>query len=90
MSGFDINDIERRMDGAIDALKKEFAGLRTGRASASLLDPIKVEAYGALTPINQVGNGVGAGAAHDHDFRSGTSTPWPALWKRRSATLHWV
>lgn len=56
MSGFDIKDIERRMDGAIDALKKEFAGLRTGRAHASLLDPIKVEAYGALTPINQVGN----------------------------------
>ncbi|HBU61184.1 MAG TPA: ribosome recycling factor [Oceanicaulis sp.] len=56
MSGFDIKDIERRMDGAIDSLKKEFGGLRTGRASASLLDPIKVEAYGALTPINQVGN----------------------------------
>jgi len=56
MSGFDIKDIERRMDGAIDALKKEFGGLRTGRASASLLDPIKVEAYGAMTPINQVGN----------------------------------
>lgn len=56
MSGFDMKDIERRMDGAVDALKKEFGGLRTGRASASLLDPIKVEAYGALTPINQVGN----------------------------------
>ncbi len=56
MSGFDIKDIERRMDGAIDARTKEFGGLRTGRASASLLDPIKVEAYGALTPINQVGN----------------------------------
>jgi len=56
MSGFDIKDIERRMDGAIDSLKKEFGGLRTGRASANLLDPIKVEAYGALTPINQVGN----------------------------------
>lgn len=55
MSDFDINDIKRRMHGAVDALKKEFSGLRTGRASASLLDPIKVEAYGSPTPINQVG-----------------------------------
>ncbi|MGJ3233315.1 MAG: ribosome recycling factor [Oceanicaulis sp.] len=55
MSAFDIKDIKRRMDGAVDSLKKEFAGLRTGRASASLLDPIKVEAYGSPTPINQVG-----------------------------------
>ncbi|XBQ15616.1 MAG: ribosome recycling factor [Oceanicaulis sp.] len=55
MSAFDIKDIKRRMDGAVDALKKEFAGLRTGRASASLLDPIKVEAYGSPTPLNQVG-----------------------------------
>ncbi len=55
MSDFDIKDIKRRMDGAVDSLKKEFSGLRTGRASASLLDPIKVEAYGAPTPINQVG-----------------------------------
>jgi ribosome recycling factor len=55
MSDFDINDIKRRMSGAVEALKKEFSGLRTGRASASLLDPIKVEAYGTPTPINQVG-----------------------------------
>ncbi|MFP4518221.1 MAG: ribosome recycling factor [Oceanicaulis sp.] len=55
MSSFDIKDIKRRMDGAVDSLKKEFSGLRTGRASASLLDPIKVEAYGQPTPINQVG-----------------------------------
>ncbi len=55
MSEFDINDIKRRMDGAVDALKKEFSGLRTGRASAGLLDPIKVDAYGSPTPINQVG-----------------------------------
>jgi ribosome recycling factor len=52
----DIDDLQRRMDGAIDALKKEFSGLRTGRASASLLEPIMVEAYGATVPINQVGN----------------------------------
>jgi len=53
---YDENDLKRRMDGAIEALRKEFAGLRTGRASAGLLDPIKVDAYGALTPINQLGN----------------------------------
>lgn len=52
---FDLNDIKRRMDGAVEALKKEFSGLRTGRASTALLDPIKIEAYGNLTPINQVG-----------------------------------
>jgi ribosome recycling factor len=43
------------MDGAVEALKKEFSGLRTGRASAALLDPIKVDAYGSPTPIPQVG-----------------------------------
>lgn len=52
---FDVNDIERRMEGAITALKSEFAGLRTGRASATMLDPIVVEAYGQKMPINQVG-----------------------------------
>ena len=49
---YDENDLKRRMDGAVESLRKEFAGLRTGRASAGLLDPIKVDAYGALTPIN--------------------------------------
>lgn len=48
-------DITRRMDGAIDSLAKEFAGLRTGRASASLLDPIMVEVYGSRMPLSQVG-----------------------------------
>jgi ribosome recycling factor len=52
----DLSDIKRRMDGAIDALHKEFAGLRTGRASAGLLEPIHVEAYGASMPMNQVGS----------------------------------
>jgi len=47
-------DITRRMDGALDALKREFGGLRTGRASPALLDPVKVEAYGQYMPINQV------------------------------------
>lgn len=51
----DTDDLTRRMDGAIAALKTEFASLRTGRASTSMLDPIQVEAYGVMTPINQVG-----------------------------------
>ncbi|MEJ6394671.1 ribosome recycling factor [Gymnodinialimonas sp. 2305UL16-5] len=51
----DTDDLERRMDGAIGALRTEFASLRTGRASASMLEPVMVDAYGAMTPINQVG-----------------------------------
>ena len=51
----DTDDLERRMDGAIGALRTEFASLRTGRASASMLEPVMVEAYGQPTPINQVG-----------------------------------
>ncbi len=47
-------DVKRRMDGAIEVLKKEFSGLRTGRASVNLLDPIVVDAYGAVMPLNQV------------------------------------
>lgn len=50
----DIDDLERRMNGAIEALKREFAGLRTGRASISLIEPLTVEAYGSEMPINQV------------------------------------
>ena len=50
-----LKDFEKRMDGALEALKKEFAGLRTGRASTSLLDPVMVEAYGQRMPLNQVG-----------------------------------
>ncbi|MBB5372323.1 ribosome recycling factor [Acidocella aromatica] len=48
------SDLTRRMDGALDALKREFGGLRTGRASPALLEPVKVECYGSLMPINQV------------------------------------
>ncbi len=55
MADPDIKDLERRMDGASEALRREFAGLRTGRASVHLLEPITVEAYGATTPIVQVG-----------------------------------
>jgi ribosome recycling factor len=51
----DLNELEKRMHGAMDALKKEFGGLRTGRASVNLLDPVMVEAYGQRMPLNQVG-----------------------------------
>jgi ribosome recycling factor len=51
----DIDDLEHRMKGAIAALKTELASLRTGRASAAMVEPITVEAYGTQTPINQVG-----------------------------------
>lgn len=52
----DIAEFGRRMDGALEALRKELAGLRTGRASTSLLEPITVEAYGSRMPLNQVAN----------------------------------
>ena len=51
----DLDAIQRRMDGAMNALKVEFASLRTGRASAQMLDNIQVDAYGQMTPINQLG-----------------------------------
>jgi ribosome recycling factor len=51
----DTDDLGRRMDGAMTNLKTEFASLRTGRASASMLEPVMVDAYGSMTPINQVG-----------------------------------
>jgi len=51
----DVDDLSRRMDGAIDALRTEFGGLRTGRASAALLEPVMVDAYGSQMPLNQVG-----------------------------------
>lgn len=51
----DTDDLTRRMDGAMGALRTEFASLRTGRASATMLEPIMVEAYGQKTPINQLG-----------------------------------
>lgn len=50
-----ITDTKRRMEGAVEALHKEFSGLRTGRASTSLLDTITVDAYGQAMPLNQVG-----------------------------------
>src|SRR5690606_3818915 len=51
----DLDDLKRRMDGAMASLKHEFASLRTGRASASMVEPIMVDAYGSPTPINQIG-----------------------------------
>ena len=52
----DISDLKRRMDGAVNVLRSEFGGLRTGRASASLLDRVVVPAYGGESPIHQVAN----------------------------------
>ena len=51
----DTDDLQRRINGALASLKTEFSSLRTGRASASMLDPILVDAYGSPTPINQLG-----------------------------------
>ena len=51
---FKLDDYSKRMDGALTALQHEFGGLRTGRASPSLLDPIQVDAYGTTSPLNQV------------------------------------
>ena len=51
----DIADLGRRMDGAVENLKTEFAGLRTGRASVSMLEPVVVDVYGSKMPLNQVG-----------------------------------
>ena len=56
MAEYDLADIKRRMDGSIENLKSEYAGLRTGRASAGMLEPVIVDAYGSKMPINQVAN----------------------------------
>ena len=54
MAKYDKADIERRMQGAVESLKGDLAGLRTGRANTTLLDPVVVEVYGAMMPLNQV------------------------------------
>lgn len=54
MATFDLNALESRMRGSLDALKRELSGLRTGRASANLLDPVQVTVYGSKMPLNQV------------------------------------
>ena len=53
---FDIKDLRRRMDGAIEALSKDLSGLRTGRASVNMLEPVMVDMYGSKMPLNQVAN----------------------------------
>ncbi len=53
--GFDLEELQKRMKGGVATLRHEFAGLRTGRASVSLLDPIHIDAYGNSMPLNQVG-----------------------------------
>jgi len=54
MAKYDKADIERRMKGAVESLKSDLGGLRTGRANTSLLDPVMVEVYGSMMPLNQV------------------------------------
>ncbi|KPM25139.1 ribosome-recycling factor [Citromicrobium sp. RCC1885] len=54
MAKYDKSDIERRMQGAVESLKGDLVGLRTGRANTSLLDPVVVEVYGSMMPLNQV------------------------------------
>jgi ribosome recycling factor len=54
MPKYDKADIERRMTGAVDSLKHDLSGLRTGRANTALLDPVMVEVYGSMMPLNQV------------------------------------
>ena len=54
MAKYDKADIERRMQGAIESLKHDLSGLRTGRANTALLDPVQVEVYGSMMPLNQV------------------------------------
>ena len=54
MAAYNKSDLERRMNGAVESLKGDLAGLRTGRASVNLLDPVTVEVYGAHMPLNQV------------------------------------
>ena len=83
-TSIDLKELKRRMHGALDVLKHEFAGLRTGRASASLLEPITIEAYGSTMPLNQVGTISRAGIADAARSRSGTAAS-PARSTRPSA-----
>lgn len=67
-----LKDLETRMQAAVDALTREFAGVRTGRANAALLDAVRVDAYGNLTPINQLAS------VSVPDPRSIVIQPWDA------------
>jgi len=53
-ANYDINDVKRRMQGAVQSLKQDLSGLRTGRATSSMLEPVQVEAYGTHMPLNQL------------------------------------
>lgn len=53
---FDLNELKRKMDATVESLKKEFSGLRSGRASTGMLDPVVVDSYGSMMPLNQVAN----------------------------------
>jgi ribosome recycling factor len=53
---FDLNEVKRKMDATVESLRKEFSGLRTGRASTGMLDPVIVDSYGSMMPLNQVAN----------------------------------
>lgn len=72
MAEVDMADLRRRMDGAFEVLKNEFAGLRTGRASAGMLDPVQVDVYGSKMPLNQVGT------VNVHEPRMLTVQVWDA------------
>ena len=56
MSSLDMEDVKRRMEGAVSNLSSEFSGLRAGRASVAMLDPVSVDAYGSKMPLNQLSN----------------------------------
>ena len=71
-------DLTRRMDGAIETLKREFAGLRTGRASPGLLEPVRVNAYGSEMPLPQVGT-IAVPSRACSPCRSGTAA-WSIRW----------
>ena len=76
-----LTDLRRRMDGALEVLRKEFGGLRTGRASASLLEPITVAAYGGTLPLNQMAN-ISVPEPRMITVQSGTA-PWSKRLTRR-------
>ena len=84
----DLADLKKRMDSALEVLRKELQGLRTGRASASLLEPIVVEAYGSEMPLTQVGT------VNVPEPRMLTVQVWDRGWsrrsRRRSATARWA
>ena len=86
---YDKNDLKRRMQGAVSVLKQELGALRTGRASAHLLDPVQVDAYGQSMAAQPARDRQRAGAAHARACRSGTAR-WCTRSKRRSSPPIWA